>query len=234
MFRIRMVLAVALIASTFAAQSQAVVVTFTGGTVTRLDASTETTNNTVSWDNVDYYEEGGFKLDFLPNSATGFSTHVGNYYGASNDVIHSHWATGDFGTVMSIEITKIGGGPFDLNYFRLTSNTDTGGGPASGLEQAYVEGFDGFNVSTGAPVLLPSQDWGFPTSQIFLGSAFDAVETVRFTVTNPVDCFGMDEFYIDEAAPEPDVPEPSTLVVGLLLGAAGLANGRCRQRHSTR
>jgi hypothetical protein len=50
-----------------------VVVTFTGGVVTRLDATTETKNNVVSWDNVDYYEEGGFKLDFLPNTAGGFS-----------------------------------------------------------------------------------------------------------------------------------------------------------------
>jgi len=37
------------------------------GTVYRLDSTTQTTNNSVVWDNVDYYEENGFKLDFRPN-----------------------------------------------------------------------------------------------------------------------------------------------------------------------
>lgn len=189
--------------------ASAAVIDFTGGTVTRLDATTETTNNTVTWDNVDYYEENGFRLDFLPNAgSTGFATNVGNYYGAGNDVIHAHWATGNYGGVTAIEITKIGGGTFDLNYFILTSNTDFGGGAASGNEQAWIEGFAA-NVSTGAAVLLPPENWGFPATQIFLGSAFDAVDQVRFYVTNAVDCFGMDEFYIDQAPPT--VPEPASL-----------------------
>jgi hypothetical protein len=223
-------LAAALIGASSALQSQAVVVDFTGGTVTRLDATTETTNNLVNWDNVDYYEQGGFRLDFLPNAGSaGFATHVGNYYGLPlNDVIHSHWDTGDFGGVMTIEITKVGGGTFDLNYFRLTSNTDDGGYLASGNEQAYVEGFDSFNVSTGPAVLLPSEDWGFPTTQIYLGSAFDAVETVRVFVSNRVDCFGMDEFYLDQAAPDPDVPEPSS--IASLAGGMGLVVVSLRRR----
>ncbi|HKY01293.1 MAG TPA: hypothetical protein VJM53_01950, partial [Burkholderiales bacterium] len=95
--------------------ASAVVITFTGGTVTRLDSTTQTTNNSVNWNDVDYYEEGGFRLDFLPNSGSaGFATQVGNYYGAGNDVIHGHWATGIFGLLTAIEITKIGGGAFDL------------------------------------------------------------------------------------------------------------------------
>ena len=46
----------------------AVVIDFTGGTVTRLDGTTATTNNNANYDNVDFYEENGFKMDFLPNS----------------------------------------------------------------------------------------------------------------------------------------------------------------------
>jgi hypothetical protein len=209
-----------------AATTQAAQITFTGGTVTRLDASTETTNNAVLWDNVDFYEEDGFRLDFLPNAGSGFfATHIGDYYAVGNDVIHHHWESGGLGGVTSVEITKVGGGTFELNYFVLTSNTDTGGGAASGLEEAWVEGFAG-GVSTGAAVKLPPQDWGFPAGQILLGPQFDNVDLVKFFVTNTVVCFGMDEFFIDEPAP---VAEPATLLLSG-LGLAGLAYRRRRNK----
>jgi len=187
--------------------AQAAVITFDGGT----GAGATTTA----------YTEDGFTL-----SLVGGTGYVGDYYGAGNNVIHAHWATGDYGTVSAIEITKVGGGTFDLNYFILTSNTDTGGGAASGSELAWVEGFVG-GVSTGAAVLLPPEDWGFPASKIFLGSNFDAVDTVRFYVTNAVDCFGMDEFYIDE--PAPSVPEPASMALAA-LALAGLGAARRRRR----
>lgn len=206
-----------------ALSASAAVIGFTGGKVVRQSGPDQTTNNSLNWDNVDYYEEAGFRLDFKPNGAAtaGFATNIGDYYGARNDVIHAHWATGNFGGVTQIEITKIGGGTFDLNYFVLTSNTDTGGGTSSGNEQAFVEGFIN-NVSTGA-MRLPSEDWGFPATQIFLGANFDAVDLVRFYVTNAVDCFGMDSFYINEPAP-PRVPEPTSIaLVALALGCAAAA-----------
>lgn len=204
--------------------ASAVVVDFTGGTVTFLGGGAAVTNNSVTHYDVDYYDEGGFRLDFLPNTLPGaqtFGTIVGDYYSAGNDIIHAHWATGAYGSITAIEITKIGGGTFDLNYFILTSNTDFGGGAASGNEQAWVEGFLN-NVSTGAPKLLPPENWGFPATQIFLGAAFDSVDLVRFSVTNPVDCFGMDMFYIDEPAPPPISDGGRTLVL-LSLALAGMA-----------
>lgn len=206
----------------FSIPASAVQIDFTGGTVIRNDATTETTNNSVVWDNVDYYEEDGFKLDFISSGAGGFESNIGDYYGAGNDVIHGHWATGNFGGLTQIKVTKSDNTAFDLNYFLLTSNTDLGGGPASGNERAYIHAsIDGTTESYSQ--LLPSEDWGFPATPIFLGPQFDNIKAFWFTAENVIDCFGMDNFFINESAPpNPDaVPEPASALGLLAIGALG-------------
>jgi hypothetical protein len=199
-----------------------------------------TSNIGASTSDVDYYEEDGFRLDFIQAGDPGgpwpaFATHIGNYYNVGNAVIHSHWLSGNDGDVTAVEITKVAAGTFDLNYFILTSNQETPGasGSPTGNELAYIEGFFDLagTMSSGAPVLLPVEQWGFPATQIYLGANFDAIQLARVYVTNQVNCFGMDEFYIDEDAPEPfsTVPEPSTLVLSGSALAAVVAFRRRRR-----
>lgn len=210
--------------------SQAVVIDFTGGTAQLLSGGTLITNNSVTsnWNDVDYYEEDGFKLDFIGDGGI-----IGNYYGLANDVIHGHWATGGYGSLTEIKVSKIDGATFDVNYFELTSNTDTGGSNASGAELAYLTGYNADGTPTGTQVLLPPDDWGWagPNPQIFLGSVFDNVAWFSFTVGNAVDCFGMDSFYINEPAPPPNdpVPEPATMLL-FGTGIAAVAGVRRRKK----
>lgn len=177
------------------------VVDFTGGTATLSDSTTVTPNNNACWFNVDYYVEDGLKFDFIGDIGT-----IGTYEYANNDTLHGHWATGDFGSLTGILVTPLDGNPFSLLWFDLVTNTDTGGGAASGNERTWLTASNGYSK------LLPPEDWGGTVTRIDLFANCLNVTWISFTVTNPVDCFGMDNFVTD-------IPEPATL---LLLGLGGL------------
>lgn len=179
---------------------------------------------------MDYYEEDGFRVDSLPYGASG--TYIGNYHGGTNDVIHSHWEEGGLGSVTMIKVTKIDGTALDLNYFNLTTNTFQGGGPANGTEQAYIHASTD-RVTSSFSQLLPPEDWGLgTTSQIFLGSEFDNIKAFWFVVQSDVDCYGMDEFYVDEPAPpNPNaVPVPASAVLLVLGGLSAMGYTGLRRR----
>ncbi|MEN6426358.1 MAG: hypothetical protein ABFE13_13425 [Phycisphaerales bacterium] len=209
-------LIVLLTVAAMAGTSSAAYIDFTGGTATLWDGSTYVPNGSGYTWSVDYYVENGFKLDFIESARTQYTSVIGDYYGVGNDVIHGHWATGIVdGDLTEIRVTKLDGTAFDLNYFILTSNTDTGGGAASGNEQTYIHASqDGVNISYSQ--LLPPDDWGFSGTnpKIYLGSQFDNIMWFSFTAANFVDCFGMDDFYIDE--PAPGVPAPGAVLLGTL------------------
>ena len=112
----------------------------------------------------------------------------------------------------------------------------TGGGQQSGAELSYI------TPAGGSAVPLPSSDWGFDydvsgtpgdgIQRLYLDTnpAFQGITSFTVTSTNAY-CFGLDDFYIDQAAPPPvggDVPEPMTMLA-MGLGIAGLG-GYIRKR----
>lgn len=206
--------------ASMASTAQASLITFTGGTVTRNDGSTGVTNNAINWDDVQSYEQAGFRVTFIGTDSA-FSSNVGDFYEIGNDVLQGHWATGNFGYLTQIRLTRADGGAFSLGGFDIVANTDVGGGPASGNEHVYVHASaDGSNDDFAQ--LLPSKDTGFPATPFALGSPFSNVRAIWFDVTGASDSFGIDNLNAN------NVPEPGSLAL-LGAGAFGLWATRRRQ-----
>ena len=213
------IIATALLAFGLTAAAQASLITFTGGSVTRNDASTGVTNNAINWDDVRSYQEAGYQFEFFGTDSA-FSSNVGDFYEVGNDVLQGHWATGNFGYLTQIRLTRLDGGAFSLSSFDIVSNTDTGGGPASGNEQVYIHA-SANGISDDYAQLLASEDSDFPASSFGLGSPFDNVRAIWFDVTGASDSFGVDNFQLQT------VPEPGSLA---LFGAAAIGLVASRRR----
>jgi len=221
---------IALLTATTFISAFADIVTFTGGTVYKADDTTAVTDGTQLYGNVSSYEEGDFYLQY--NSVSPFGQYIGTYYSQGNDVIHGHWDGG----LDSIEIARSDNGLFTLKYFSLTSNTEIGGGAATGNENIFIQGFTN-GVAITDSYRIPSDDWGGTFNDVILPDAFTNVDKVLISGEGAY-CFGMDSFAFNEANFEelltgnevelnPVVPEPATVgLIGVAAGALLLARKR--------
>lgn len=188
--------------------AQGAIVTFTGGIATGFDGSEFTTDAQSQFSGVQWYTDQSVILEYVsPSEDYSFQT-VGNYYGAGDDVIHGHWTA-----ISAIEISRENNVPFDLQFFHMTSNTEIGGGPATGNEIIAIQGWLNGAIVT-EEFQLPSDDWGGEYQDVFLPSSFDNVDKVvirdlsQWTTGEYVQgewsafCFGMDNFVFDEVVPQ--------------------------------
>jgi len=209
--------------------SSAVTIDFHGGTAFLADDSSVTTTNTGLWSNVDYYIEDGMKIDFVG----GFQT-IGDYYndspsggigGYGDSVLHSHLDNN-----MSINFSSIDGSAFNLNFIDITSDTQHGGGYATGMEETRAT-----NNRQQFQMLSPS-DWGIDYT--FYGEPADGVirnsfdpkffnNIISFTISSDnAYCIGIDNFNITPAS----VPEPSSMLLFGTCLTCLVGSGRIRKR----
>ena len=204
----------------FASAAHGVTIGFSGGTAHYLGGGSVVTDDSTSHDGIDFYEEAGFRLNFIGN--TGVRTRhpavdsaiIGDWYSAGNSVLFGHWASGDYGELARIEVTRIGGGTFSLHSFTLTANEDFGGGAASGHEQTYLQNDNGNNM------MLPSEDWSLLGTQILLPSSFENITSFSFYVNNAVQSFGLDNLRLEASVP--DAGAASALLALGLCAVAGV------------
>ena len=195
-----------------ASPAQAVHISFTGGTFTSNEGWAGITANEFTISNLDNYRED----EFVFNTPIG-NGHAGDYYAVQNDVLHSDWSADAEGDIPAIYGYKQFAVEFDLNGFRLTTNSARNYGNAIGTERVFLHAsLDG--ATSSYRMLMPVEDWGFPGSLIPLGAEFKGIKAFWFTADAGVG-FGIDDVYIDEAVPG-TVPEPGTLALAALALAA--------------
>lgn len=203
-----------LLAASAAFAQTGVVVTFNDGAATTSSGVIDPIDGANTTYSVTSYSEDGVDMTITPMGAT---VTVGDYYNAGNGVVHGHWAEAG-GNLEILRFELASGEPFDLNYYRLTSNTGTGGGAATGNEDTYIiASIDGTTESFRQK--LPSEDWGTANGggdgafrEIYLGPEFDGIRAFWFDSEGGTYCFGMDEFYVNLPAPDPVTDDP--IVVG--------------------
>lgn len=203
---------------TFASAAHGVTIGFSGGTAHYLGGGSVVTDDSTYHDGIDYYEEAGFRLDFIGNTSVRprhpavDSAIIGDWYLSGNSVLFGHWASGDYGELARIEVTRIGGGTFSLRSFTLTANEDFGGGTASGHEQTHLQNNHGYNM------MLPSEDWSLLGTEILLPSSFENITSFSFYVNNTVQSFGLDNLRV-----EAGVPDSGATCALLALGLCAVA-----------
>ncbi len=203
-------------------------ITFTGGE--GLDSSGNPYTSTgTSTDQINSYLENGVQLVTDPPNASNVS--LGDYYGEGNAVVHMHFHGQNERIIFSAE----SGEAFNLSDFVLTSNTQNGGGNATGNEQAYiVASEDGTNESF--RYLLPSQSWGPQDGAdvVTLGPEFENIRAFWFESDGNVYCLGMDDIHLASAASPSGagaeaIPVLPLSLLALLIAAISLlGGGRCR------
>lgn len=200
-----------LLQSTSALSEVGFVYEFTGGDATQADGSVISSidGDSTSHRSTTFYTEADFEMVVSPEGA---AIVVGNYYGSAGEgVVHGHWKE-EGGAMEKLVFSAGSGEAFDLNYYVLTSNTERGGGTATGNEDTYIiASKDGVTESFRSK--LPSEDWGIAKfREIYLGPEFDDIKAFWFDSEGGTYCFGMDKFYVNLAPPEPTTDD--AIVVG--------------------